>query len=501
MLSAYDPSVIRAAEAPLLENGAPLMQRAAAGLAAQLSGRLRTHGGRRVLLLVGSGSNGGDAMHAGAILARRGCAVTALATGERTHPEGTAALRRAGGRLQRAADLDGTALAALCGHADVIVDGVLGIGGRPELSEQLRELLVAAQDAPAPVVAVDVPTGIDAATGEASPGAVCAAQTVTFGALKAGLLLPGALAHTGEITLVDIGLGEALERAVAESEAPVVRRLQDADVRALWPVPGPSDHKYSRGVVSIDAGSEQFPGAAVLSVSGAARSGAGMVRYRGPQAVLDLVLQRRPEVVGAEGRHQAAVIGSGLSPDDPRCRAGVLELMDPEGARTGVLDAGALGAIRPGDRFGADTVLTPHSGEAAKLAETLDIAADQPAPALASALAEATGATVLLKGAVTVVADGAAPRTLFSQADATPWLATAGAGDVLGGIVGTLLAAGLPGARAAALGALIHGRAAQVASRAGTAPLVALDIAEALPEALAAILVGAVAPAAGRGGA
>lgn len=514
MIRAHTADAIRAAEQPLLAAGVPLMQRAAAALAVVQARLLResTGGvsGRRVVILAGPGSNGGDALHAGARLARRGVGVVAIATAARLHGEGAEALRGAGGRILRLAALDAAGIERELARAHQICDGVLGIGGRAELDEPLAALLRAASAARAPVVAVDVPTGVDATTGQADPAAVRAAVTVTFGAVKAGLLMPGAAAHAGRIELVDIGLTPHLP------ERPAALRLVDEDVRALWPVPGPADHKYSRGVVALDVGSPAFPGAAVLAAEGAARAGAGMVRYRGPTAVRDLVLARRPEVVGADGRRQALVVGSGLDSDDPRCRAGVEELLLADGHRellladgrreliddaAGVIDAGALAAIRPGDRFGPRVVLTPHAGEAARLAAALGLREDLPAPRLATALAEETGATVLLKGAVTLVADGEDPAQLTSQADATPWLATAGAGDVLAGILGTLLAAGLPGARAAGLAALLHGRAACDASRGGRAPLVALDVAEHLPGALASILDDALRPDAPRGGA
>ncbi|WP_347040548.1 NAD(P)H-hydrate epimerase [Brachybacterium nesterenkovii] len=514
MIRAHTADAVRAAEQPLLAAGMPLMQRAAAALAVVQARLLResTGGvsGRRVVILAGPGSNGGDALHAGARLARRGVGVVAIATAARLHGEGAEALRGAGGRILRLAALDAAGIERELARAHQICDGVLGIGGRAELDEPLAALLRAASAALAPVVAVDVPTGVDATTGEADPAAVRAAVTVTFGAVKAGLLMPGAAAHAGRIELVDIGLTPHLP------ERPAALRLVDEDVRALWLVPGPADHKYSRGVVALDVGSPAFPGAAVLAAEGAARAGAGMVRYRGPAAVRDLVLARRPEVVGADGRRQALVVGSGLESDDPRCRAGVEELLLAAGHRellladgrreliddaAGVIDAGALAAIRPGDRFGTRVVLTPHAGEAARLAAALGLREDLPAPRLATALAEETGATVLLKGAVTLVADGEDPAQLTSQADATPWLATAGAGDVLAGILGTLLAAGLPGARAGGLAALLHGRAACDASRGGRAPLVALDVAEHLPGALASILDDALRPDAPRGGA
>ena len=210
------------------------------------------------------------------------------------------------------------------------------------------------------------------------------------------------------------------------------------------------------------------------------------------------MLQARPEIVGHDvpagdsldgaipSRTDALVVGPGLPPEDPRATSGV-DLLAAGGP--GVIDAGALAAIRPGQRFRADVVLTPHMGEARRLAATLRIDPDQPPVVLARALADATGATVLLKGAVTVIAppDGTAGR---SQADGPPQLATAGTGDVLAGIIGTLLAAGHSGPDAAALGALLHGRAGALAAGSAGVPLLAGDLPDLIPRVLGTILTG-----------
>ena len=288
-------------------------------------------------------------------------------------------------------------------------------------------------------------------------------------------------------------------------------RLEDSDARALLPRPGREASKYSRGVVALAAGSDQYPGAAVLAASGAARAGAGMVRCLAPQKVLDLVLRERPEVVGhrieraiggadavdldAVGRTDALVVGPGLGPDDPRAAAGVDRLRRKGGTaggsiERGVIDAGALDVLTAEHRFGPDVVLTPHRGEAERLARRLDLDPELPGALLAPALAEATGATVLLKGAITLIAPGDG-GTLRAQDDATPQLATAGTGDVLAGVLGTLLAAGLTGPDAAALAAILHGRAGRLASRDGLQPLVALEVAAHLPATIGTILADA----------
>lgn len=519
MIRAFTADQVRAAEAPLLEAGEPLMQRAAFALAQRALVHLRGgHGdkgttgaraaaGARVLVLAGAGDNGGDGLFAAALLRRRGVAADALAVLGRHHEEGAAALRASGGRV-----LTGLDELSARGPISLVLDAITGIGGRPELSPALRELLDAVRGLDAPVLAVDVPSGIDATTGAADPGALAARETVTFGAVKTGLLLPGGADLAGTVHLVDIGLGPHLPAR------PALERLETADAAELWPTPGRGDDKYSRGVVEIAAGSETYPGAAVLSVSGAARAGAGMVRLDAPRGVLDLVLARRPEVVGGEGKHQARVVGSGVPEDDPRLARALADLRTGhrphERTRLpGVVDAGALAEVGTGDGdrggdgdrdgdgdgdgdgaldgFHPGVVLTPHAGEAARLARSLRIDPEQPAPELARALAEATGATVLLKGAVTIIAPSDPSEPLLSQDDATSQLATAGAGDVLGGVLGALLAAGLPGPRAAALAALVHGRAARDAALGGTAPIAALDVAEHVPHAVATILAGA----------
>ena len=503
MLRGHDAEAVREAERPLLEAGEPLMLRAAAALAERAAHHLRSVPfAPQVLVLAGAGANGGDGLHAAAILRRENSlSADAITTSARRHEEGARALETAGGTLHPLAELDAERLEHLLGEADLVIDAILGIGGRPEVPAELEELLEAVRDSGVPVLAADLPSFVDASTGKAAPGALPARETITFGAVKAGLLLPGGAELAGAVHLVDLGLQPHMPAR------PAVQRLELADARDLLPRPDRSSTKYSRGVVALAAGSEQFPGAAVLAVSGAARTGAGMVRCLAPQRVLDLVLAARPETVGhpvgpgrAGGRvlddetlarTHAVVIGPGLPADDPRAGIGVAMLAgEGEGPRRGVLDAGALGAITPAHRFSPDVVLTPHRGEAERLARRLDVDPDLSAPELARALAAATGATVLLKGAITLVApgDGGALR---SQDDATSQLAAAGTGDVLAGILGTLLAAGLPGPEAAALAALLHGRAGRAASGDGRHPLVALEVADSLPATIGSILADA----------
>lgn len=494
MISAYTAEDIRAAERPLLEAGQPLMQRAARALADRITKRLRTLEAPHVLVLAGSGANGGDALHAAAILRGEGISVDAIITASTLHEDGAAALRAAEGMIHPLGQLGAKDIGALLAGTDLVLDAIVGIGGRPEIPAELVELLDAVSAAAVPVLAVDLPSFVDATTGRAARGALAAQETVTFGALKAGLLLPGGAELAGRIHLVDLGLEEHLP------PTPAVHRLEGGDVCALWPHPGRDATKYSRGVVALAAGSIRFPGAAVLATSGAARTGAGMVRCLAPQEVLDLVLRARPETVGHRtdlvdleeiGRTHALVVGPGLPGEDPRTHTGVALLASGGELDRGVIDAGGLEAITSQQRFGADVVLTPHRGEADRLAERLGLDAHLSGPGLATALAARTGATVLLKGAITLIAPGDG-GPLRSQDDATAQLATAGTGDVLAGVLGTLLAAGLDGPDAAALAAILHGRAGRLASHDGRLPLVALDVADHLPRALGDILADAL---------
>ncbi|MGW6541562.1 NAD(P)H-hydrate dehydratase [Streptomyces massasporeus] len=470
MRTAYSVETVRNAERELmarLPEGA-LMQRAAAGLAAACVDLLGRVYGSRVVLLIGSGDNGGDALYAGARLARRGAGVTAvLLAPERAHAAGLAALRRAGGRVAAAGDGE-----VLVEGADLVVDGIVGIGGKGGLRPEAVPLAAAAGRSRGAVVAVDLPSGVDADTGEVHGHAVRADLTVTFGTHKPGLLIDPAREHVGSVRLVDIGLELPVE--------PELEALQHEDVARLLPVPGAESDKYRRGVVGIAAGSARYPGAAVLAVSGALRGGAGAVRYVGPAG--DAVIARYPETLVSDqgpkhaGRVQAWVVGPGAG-DDAATVAEVLAadvpvLIDADGLR--LADAEVVRGRR------APTLMTPHAGEAAALLGVERGEVEGGRLTAVRELARRYGATVLLKGSTTLVADsgGGAVRV---NPTGTGWLATAGSGDVLSGLGGSLLAAGLSAVDAGSAGAYLHGLAGRLA--AGGAPVGAHDVADAVPEA------------------
>ncbi|OXS34156.1 NAD(P)H-hydrate dehydratase [Streptomyces sp. XY006] len=487
MRSAYSVDTVRNAERELmarLPEGA-LMQRAAAGLAAACADLLGRVYGSRVVLLVGSGDNGGDALYAGARLARRGAGVTAvLLAPERAHAAGLAALRRAGGRVVAAGEAVGGGGGAggagggdggveeLVERADLVVDGIVGIGGKDGLRPEAVPLAAAAGRSRGAVVAVDLPSGVDPGTGEVRGVAVRADLTVTFGTHKPGLLIDPAREYAGSVRLVDIGLELPAE--------PELEALQHVDVARLLPVPRAESDKYRRGVVGIAAGSARYPGAAVLAVAGALRGGAGAVRYVGPAG--DAVLARFPETLVSDrgpkhaGRVQAWVVGPGAGDDASSVgevlAADVPVLVDADGLR--LADVDVVRARR------APTLLTPHAGEAAALLGVERREVEEGRLTAVRELAGRYGATVLLKGSTTLVADsgGGAVRV---NATGTSWLATAGSGDVLSGLAGSLLAAGLSAVDAGSVGAYVHGLAGRLA--ADGAPVGAHDVAAAIPEA------------------
>jgi hydroxyethylthiazole kinase-like uncharacterized protein yjeF len=486
---------VRAAERALLTTLPPdtLMQRAAAGLARRcallLADRAGVYGSA-VLLLVGSGDNGGDALYAGARLARRGAAVTALLlTPDRVHREGLATLRAAGGRI----------VDRLPAGTDLVVDGIVGIGGSGGLREpaagivaELANLRTRLGDRP-PVIAVDVPSGVDVDTGNVPsagsdqgdagrtpPTTVTADVTVTFGCLKPGLVVGPAAALAGQVELVDIGLGPWLRGA------PAVGVTEWSDIAGWWPRFGAATEKYSRGVLGVATGSATYPGAAVLSVGGALAGPAGLVRYAGSAKAE--VLHQHPSVIATErveeaGRVQAWVCGSGLGTDEAAINELGCVLAAPVPV---VLDADALTLLVDGssaDRLrqrDAPIVITPHDREFARLAGEPP-GSDRVAAALR--LASWMNAVVLLKGDRTVIAtpDGRA----FVNPTGTPALATGGTGDVLAGLLGSLLAAGLAPERAAVMAAYLHGLAGREAARHG--PVTAADVAAALRPVIACL--------------
>ncbi len=505
MRAAHRVETVRAAEQELLavlpEGG--LMQRAVAGLVSAVLRRLGTAYGARIVVLTGGGDNGGDALYAAAGLARRGAAVTVLTVSAKQHEAGLVAARRAGVRI-RAAGTDSDR--ALLEAADVVLDGMVGIGGKGPLRPVAAR--VAAWAPAARTIAVDVPSGVNADTGAVEGAAVRAAVTVTFGTLKPGLLvLPGA-AYAGEVELVPIGL---------RLSEPDLEQLDAADVGALLPDPGVEASKYTRGVLGITAGSNAYPGAGLLCTGGARRGGSGYLRFAGTAHPAELVRQHFPDVVVTEvaegdgagviaaGRVQAWAVGPGLGTDEKAADVvrAVLETDVPV-----LVDADGLTVVAKHPEWlharaarGVATLLTPHEGEFARLAggDADAVKAGLAADRLAAvrALAAELKATVLLKGSTTLVVDPDGRARV--NGTGVGWLGSAGTGDVLSGVAGALLASGLAPRDAGSVAAWLHGTAAQLRIDDVGPPLAAFDLLDALPHAWQRARSAAAAPGRGKG--
>lgn len=460
LLTAAD---MRAAEADWFAAGHDsfaLMEVAGAAVAEAAARHLPAAGGR-VLVLAGPGNNGGDGFVAARLLGDAGHAVTVATLG----PPGASG----GDAARAAAAFAGPVLPADAADPaafDLVIDALFGIGLARPPAGAAAALIDRVNEAGRPVLAVDIPSGVEADSGAVPGPAIRAVETITFHTPKPGhLLLPGRLLG-GRLTVAGIGLPPPAEP----------RLWRNGPGPWAWPVPSADAHKYARGGVAVWSGPRLATGAARLAALAALRAGAGAVTLHGPADALAVHAAHVTAVMLAEA--DPAAFGVALA--GPRVRAacvgpgaGVLAraaaLAALQSGRAVVLDADALTAFagspdhlaRLVRRHARPVVLTPHAGEFQRLFP--DFAA-QPAGRLAAALATASrsGATVLLKGPDTVIAspDGRAAI----NANAPPWLATAGAGDVLAGFVAALLAQGLGGFEAAAAAAFLHG---EIATRLG----------------------------------
>lgn len=470
MLTAHSVAQIRAAEEALatqIGSGSTgwdaLMQTAARGLADALDA---ISPGDLAVMLIGPGNNGGDALFAATHLLDRGVRVdVCLLDPEEVHVAGLDAALAAGATV-----VDDPTGQRTC------IDAVFGIGARPGLTgraAQWAEWI----DRTAPfTVAVDVPSGVDVDGGTCPGPAVHADATVTFGAFKSALLLsPAARLAGADIVCVDIGLEPHLGPAAVEA-------IEPGDGHLLLDALGSTDgHKYSRGVVGIAAGSDEYAGAAHLCVAGAQAGPAGMVRFAGTTSLSARVVDRAPEVVAASGRVQAWVVGPGSGDD-------VGDLVDValRDEVPVVLDASALAHLP--DRLSPSALLTPHAGELARMLGVERSEVEAGPLRHARTASQRWDATVLLKGQRTLVVspDG----RVRVNVSGTPWLGTAGAGDVLAGLAGSLLAAGLDAFDAGSVAAFLHGAAAVAANPGG--PVTASAVAASLPRTVAAFLAGSL---------
>lgn len=502
MRRAYDVEAVRFAESETMRvvPERELMLRAARGLENHcVTVLLESRGavsGARIVLLVGSGNNGGDTLFAGAALADRGASVTAVALSADPHADGTVALLNSGGRLRHvtseAGEAEVAAATRLIRQADLVLDGIVGIGGSGALREPAATLVRGIDESVTIRVAVDVPSGVDSDSGAVSdPDAVFTADlTVTFGCLKSGLVLPPGRDRAGVVELVDIGLEPQL------ASLPDVKLLQLPDVRPFFRPPSEFDYKYSHGVVGVVAGSSRFRGAATMVCGAARHTGVGMVRIadRGDGVAAEVV-NRFPDVVSADGKNLG---------DDPRATAWIIGPGADTGQQTAsdlatllrtdlpvVVDADAITVVAHDQSLrdlihnrSATTVLTPHVGEFARLG--YEVGDDR--LRAASAAADDMQAVFVLKGPGTVIAG---PNDkVYVDPIGPPALATAGSGDALSGLVAGALAGNrdLPydEVRVVAAAVFLHGLAARVATR-DDQPMTAWDLVQAVPMAVAEV--------------
>ena len=444
MINVHTAQQVRDAEQAFFaaHPGVDLMQRAADGLAAHAAQLLEHAAGAvdasRMLVAVGAGNNGGDGLYAAARLARQGCAVLLWLAGPKAHPAALDDARAAGCQL-----VDAARAAEAVAEVDLVMDAVLGIGGRPGLDRAVAVLAQEARLLGVPVLAVDLPSGLDADAGTPTDQSFHATRTVALGALKPCHVLQPAASRCGRVELVDIGLELPQPWAVA---------AQPGDVARLWPVPGPTSDKYSRGVVGIDTGSVHYPGAALLGTTGALHAGAGMIRFVGPGPADGIIRATLPSVTHGEGRVQAWLVGSGWGSEPTDEQRLARRLAD--GLPT-VVDADALQLLP--DELPAGCLLTPHAGELARMLGVEREAVTADPIGHARRAAERWRAVVLLKGATQYVVQ---PTGEVRLAVPGPhWSAQAGSGDVLAGICATMLAAGLDAAEAGLLGASVQAMA------------------------------------------
>lgn len=441
MIPVLTPEEMKAVDAAAPEPLDVLVARAGAAVARAAVRLLGGTYGRRVVVVVGKGNNGADGRWAADRLGRRGVRVVVIDAGD------------AGVRLPA---------------CDLVIDAAYGTGFHGSYA------------APAPppgalVLAVDIPSGVDGLTGEAGEGAVRADATVTFAALKPGLLLGAGAERCGRVSVAGIGLDVSGARMFV---------VEDADVAAGLPPRARSSHKW-QSAVFVAAGSPGMAGAALLAGRSALRAGAGNVRLGIPGADIGLLAPALGELVGiplpasrwagdaltAAERCKALVVGPGLGRGEET--AGEVRRLLAEAPQPAVVDADGLAAVGDGSPGARVRVLTPHEGEYRLLCGSAP-GADR--VGAVRALAVRTGAVALLKGPTTVAA-GPDGEVRFVTSGG-PRLATAGSGDVLSGVIGAFLACGLDGLDAASLGAHVHGGAGALGPERG---LVAGDIVELLP--------------------
>ena len=476
-----------------------IMEKAGATIAAKIKGILKPLSGRKILVLVGPGNNGGDGLVLARHLARSGASVDVVLDRARSDDPKIDRAIAEWVRIHHFADIR---LSSLAQTADVIIDCLLGIGSTPPLRGTPLAMIRESSVFPAFRIACDIPSGIDATTGVADKNTFQADQTIAAGPVKLGSLTYPARKFVGEIHGTHIGLPEALLETLPGQMITISRLKKCLPKRSL------NAHKGSHGRVLIIAGSAKFRGAAVLACSGALRTGAGYVTLASIEEVVATAAFLTPSItfeplpsdsgiiaanasqhmIDLTCKYSATVLGPGIS-EGSGISALVTDFLSKTRERKHlVLDADALNTLKPLEatvaKSSASCVLTPHPGELARMLDTTTETINNDRFAAAHEGAKRSNATLVLKGAATIVASPNGKYGIAPQI--APALATAGSGDVLAGIVGSLLAQGMRSFEGTLAAVLVHNIAGiRAANQIGVAGTVADDLPRFIPEILA----------------
>lgn len=497
------PSQMAAADRAAAESGiasTELMDRAGRSVGREAIDFLGGTYGRRVTVLCGKGNNAGDGFVAAGYLARRGaaCSVVLMADPKDLKGDAGDAFQRMQGSGVRVHRYDPSRLSRELERSDLVVDAMLGTGFKGALSGAMADAAGAANASGVPILAIDIPSGVNGETGRVQGEAIRAGRTATLAALKTGLLLQPGARYAGEVTVQDIGIPDSMMHSELFLAGP-------GDLSGVIPARLPTAHKRSAGKVLVVAGSVSMAGAVVLTAAGALRAGAGLVRMAVPECIRALVGPQVIEaltagmpdtargafsfdaagpVVELAGQMQVVAMGPGVGKDVETMNfvTEVLQTVD----RPVVLDADGITAFQGHPESlrerTAPTILTPHSGELARLLGRTVEQIDADRISSVREAARRTGAVVLLKGFRTVVARPDGHAVMVDAGG--PVLATGGSGDVLTGVIAAL-AAGMDPFTAAWAGACLHGLAGDtLAERMGDRGVVAGDLLNALPRVI-----------------
>jgi NAD(P)H-hydrate epimerase len=494
--------------------GLVLMENAGTAVVRFVRETLGDLAGKHIAVFCGKGNNGGDGFVVARRLAGAGSRVSVILTAPPAELKGDAlanfsVLKKIANRVLPAISIQRYSRNALeqLGHADGIVDAIFGTGFSGKVRQPLVDLINWINGQSVPVFAIDVPSGINATNGVVENAAIRATETITFGLCKTGLLLNNGQANAGTVRVADIGIPRVVTESKTLSPTYLVHQ---GDVRDILPQRPKTAHKYSVGKVLVIAGSRGYTGAAALCATAALRSGAGAVMLGTPEAVYPILARKLSEVIviplpstdygtlslKSYGMLKPRIewadviaMGPGLS-QSPETQSLVIELLNEIKGRI-VLDADGLNAVAGAGaallkKLKSDVILTPHSGEFARLARKPSQEVDQNRIDLPRLFARQSGVTVVLKGAPTVTAtsDG----FVYVNSTGNPGMATVGSGDVLTGIISGLWAQGTSPGGAAFGGVYLHGLAGDIAKQEfGERSLIAGDMIDCLPRAFSSV--------------